>query len=146
MTSQASSIDAGFILNSLLVWGICTVLTGLFVGAVTWGITRQKIKTLIDEAKALRQIIERHDQAIHKVQLERADCAAVCARTFTTRAEMARLISDQTTQYQRLEDSLAELNESLDLKLAKVHSRINNVAESLASLDARALKKESAHA
>lgn len=109
---------------------ISTAVMGLLIAGITIAVMKQQLNALAERFGELNgrlgKIDERlvKDEAITAVQgRERVQCELRGAQTYATRAEIARLIAEQTAQDARTGE-----------KLDQIHGRITELAKQVAEL------------
>jgi len=100
---------------------------------VSLKLLQQRIGDMSTATAALKTAVESLARDMHAMQLriagvdnDRTRCELRSARTYVSRDELAQLVSDSTSQGERLEE-----------KLESVHSRITEVAKSVSHLQGR---------
>lgn len=113
----------GSIVERLISW----VVIGLVTGGITVAVMRSQMKTLMDAVGDLTRTAAEHDRQIAELRNARTSCELRSSRQYATRAETARLISDQTSQYQGIMSKLDDMSSTM-------HGRINRIETGLAKL------------
>ncbi len=116
------------------VWLITQVLASL----VATQILRRDTRSLTDAIKALATTVATHETQLGQLRQDRAGCELRASDKYATRAELARLISDQTVFLRRHEQKIDEAARRADEKIDKVHSRITDVATNVAAMRSKA--------
>ncbi len=123
MLDVLGAIDMGNIVERLISW----IVIGLITGGITVAVMRSQMKALVSMVADLTTTVADHERQLADLRTDRTTCELRSSRTYATRAETARLISDQTNQYR-------EIMTKLDDMSATLHGRINRVETGLAEL------------
>ncbi len=117
--------------TDLATWAVTMIIIGVLTAVISSRIATQRTTDLSDTIKSLAKTVEglastltRHERELGDLAKDRANCELRAARSFTTRAELARMFSD-AGDYQR------RTHEKLD----KVHGRITDLASNVSNLN-----------
>jgi hypothetical protein len=140
LTETAAVVNWQQIATSLIVWGVCTILSGILVGSVAWGVNRKTIQVLQRDQEALRRTAESHEREFVAIRAEHFKAALLAQKElgdYAHRGELSRLTADSNQQNRDILTALAEYRETVHDEVSKVHDRITAVAKDVAALKAK---------
>ncbi|HUT58062.1 MAG TPA: hypothetical protein VNA25_09465 [Phycisphaerae bacterium] len=110
------------------------LITQLLASWVATQILKRDTRSLMEAIKALTATVARHETQLGQAREDRGNCELRAADKYATRAELARLISDHTVFLRRHETKIEEAARRSDEKIDKVHTRITDLATSVAAI------------
>lgn len=126
-----------YVVGAILVWLLTTAGTWLIAARITTAVLREQNKNLkesvsgvVADVRDLGQSVRELSEQMAATRTDRVSCELRSARNYATRAEIARLISDQTNQYGQIMSKLDELSGTM-------HGRVTELAKNVSNLQGK---------
>jgi flagellar biosynthesis chaperone FliJ len=135
-------ILAALTLESVISGLITPVIMAAATGGATLLVIKSELKRLVARHDATEKKVEALKNDVAALRLERSQCELRSAHEYSSRADIARLTSDQVANYQQIIARLDKAAEKNSADLGRVHQRLDDAVKDLAVLKGQQQGKE----
>lgn len=124
-------IPGGYIAGGIVVWAIVQLLSTIIIAKVL----DVKLTALIGRVGKLEHRTDDLAGDLNEAAQQRIACELRASRTYPTRAELMRVIVDQTAQGREISQQLEFMQKSMRESVAKVHGRVDELVKELSAIN-----------